>query len=71
MKQRQASLLALSEVVDLKINRLLFQGDSAIVIDNLLLSSLDDTYTAPLFPWKILSIILHLQQLCHAPNLKG
>ncbi|KAB1202662.1 hypothetical protein CJ030_MR8G012614 [Morella rubra] len=55
-----AARLALSKLADLKLSSLLFQGDSASVMECILLSQLQGSSASKLFSWKIASLILSL-----------
>lgn len=55
-----AARLALSKVADLKLSSLFFQGDSASVMECILLSQLQGSSASKLFSWKIASLILSL-----------
>ncbi|KAB1213254.1 60S ribosomal protein L38 [Morella rubra] len=51
--EAEAAFLALSKASDLKLSSLLLQGDSATVMECILLSQLQGSSACKLFPWKI------------------
>ncbi|KAB1227185.1 hypothetical protein CJ030_MR1G029015 [Morella rubra] len=61
--EAEAALLALTKASDLHISNLLFQGDSQILMESILLSYLQGSTTNLAIPWKIASIIHSLLPL--------